>query len=300
MSSTPDMTAGRRQPLHARRVEFVREKIDASACGVVEKPLTVWEKIYNIGALRKIFILLALAALWQAYALWLGKSLLFPSFSATVTAFWQGIESGELLQRAWHSISVLLMGYACGIALAALLTVAAISTRIGNDFLETMTAMLNPLPAIALLPVALIWFGLGSASLVFVLVHSVLWPVALNTHSGFLAVSNTLRMVGRNAGLEGARYVTAILIPAAFGSILTGLKIGWAFSWRTLIAAELVFGVSSSSGGLGWFIYVSKNDLEIANVFAGLFTVIVIGLFVENVIFRNIELRTVRRWGMQA
>ena len=299
MSSTPELTAGRSPP-HARRVEFVRERIDAGAGGIVEKPLTAWERICNFNGLRKAFILLALAVLWQGYALWLGKSLLFPSFSATVAAFWQGIESGELLQRAWHSISVLLMGYTCGIALAALLTVAAISTRIGNDFHETMTAMLNHLPAIALLPVALIWFGLGSASLVFVLVHSVLWPVALNTHSGFLAVSNTLRMVGRNAGLEGVRYVTAILIPAAFGSILTGLKIGWAFSWRTLIAAELVFGVSSSSGGLGWFIYVSKNDLEIANVFAGLFTVIVIGLFVENVIFRNVEMKTVRRWGMQA
>lgn len=300
MSSTPGMTAGRRQPPYARRVEFVRESVDAKASGVVEKPLTAWERIYNINALRKVFILLALAALWQAYALWLGKSLLFPTFGATLAAFWQGIEGGELLQRAWHSISVLFIGYACGIALAALLTVAAISTRIGNDFLETMTAMLNPLPAIALLPVALIWFGLGNASLVFVLVHSVLWPVALNTHSGFLSVSSTLRMVGRNAGLEGVRYVTAILIPAAFGSILTGLKIGWAFSWRTLIAAELVFGVSSGSGGLGWFIYVSKNDLEIANVFAGLFTVILIGLFVENVVFRNVELRTVRRWGMQS
>lgn len=300
MSNTPGVTAARRHPPHARRAEFVRDRVDASASGVVEKRLTAWERIYNIDALRKVFILLALAALWQAYAAWLGKSLLFPSFGATVAAFWQGIEGGELLQRAWHSISVLLIGYACGIALAALLTVAAISTRIGNDFLETMTAMLNPLPAIALLPVALIWFGLGNASLVFVLVHSVLWPVALNTHSGFLSVSNTLRMVGRNAGLEGVRYVAAILIPAAFGSILTGLKIGWAFSWRTLIAAELVFGVSSSSGGLGWFIYVSKNDLEIANVFAGLFTVILIGLFVENVIFRNVELRTVRRWGMQS
>ncbi len=298
MSSTLDMMAGRRLP--PRRIEFVRQSVDASVSRVVEKPLTAWEQISNINALRKIFILLALAALWQAYALWLGKSLLFPTFGATVTAFWQGIEGGELLSRAWHSISVLLMGYAFGIALAALLTVAAISTRIGNDFLETATAMLNPLPAIALLPLALIWFGLGNASLVFVLVHSVLWSVALNTHSGFLSVSNTLRMVGRNAGLKGTRYIAVILIPAAFGSILTGLKIGWAFSWRTLIAAELVFGVSSSSGGLGWFIYLSKNDLEIANVFAGLFTVILIGLFVENVVFRNVELRTVRRWGMQS
>ena len=87
-------------------------------------------------------------------------------------------------------------------------------------------------------------------------------------------------------------------IPAA--SILAGLKIGWAFAWRTLIAAELVFGVSSGSGGLGWFIYENKNQLEIPAVFAGLFTVILIGLFVENVIFRTVEARTVRRWGMQS
>ncbi len=80
-------------------------------------------------------------------------------------------------------------------------------------------------------------------------------------------------MVGRNYGLSGWRYIGRILIPAAFPSILTGLKVGWAFAWRTLIAAELVFGVSSQSGGLGWFIYENKNQLEIAYVFAGLLTV---------------------------
>jgi NitT/TauT family transport system permease protein len=160
--------------------------------------------------------------------------------------------------------------------------------------------MFNPLPAIALLPIALIWFGLGNGSLVFVLVHSVVWAVALNTHSGFLGVSNTLRMVGRNYGLGGAQYVLKILIPAAFPSILTGLKIGWAFAWRTLIASELVFGVSSGSGGLGWFIYENKNQLEIPNVFAGLLTVILIGLIVENLVFNTAETHTVRKWGMQA
>jgi NitT/TauT family transport system permease protein len=89
-------------------------------------------------------------------------------------------------------------------------------------------------------------------------------------------------------------------VPAAFPSILTGLKVGWAFAWRTLIAAELVFGVSSGQGGLGWFIFQNKNILDIPAVFAGLFTVIIIGLVVENLIFRNLERRTVKRWGMQA
>jgi NitT/TauT family transport system permease protein len=160
--------------------------------------------------------------------------------------------------------------------------------------------MFNPLPAIALLPLALIWFGLGQGSVIFVLVHSVLWAIALNTHSGFRSVSNTLRMVGMNYNLRGLRLVGKILIPAAFPSILTGLKVGWAFAWRTLIAAELVFGVSSGSGGLGWFIFENRNQLETANVFAGLFTVIMIGLFVENVIFAAIERNTVQRWGMQS
>jgi NitT/TauT family transport system permease protein len=113
-------------------------------------------------------------------------------------------------------------------------------------------------------------------------------------------VSNTLRMVGRNYGLKGPRFIAKILVPAAFPSIVTGLKIGWAFAWRTLIAAELVFGVSSGQGGLGWFIYESKNMLEIPTMFAGLLTVIIIGLVVENLIFRNVEAVTVRRWGMQS
>jgi NitT/TauT family transport system permease protein len=240
-----------------------------------------------------------LIVVWGLYARHLDNPLLVPTFTDTITAWWDGITSGVLPERAWASLQVLAIGFSTGVVLAFVLTVLAITTRIGTDFLETMTAMLNPLPAIALLPLALIWFGLGIGSLVFVLVHSVLWAVALNTHAGFRGVSQTLRMVGRNYGLSGLNLVLRILIPAAFPSILAGLKIGWAFAWRTLIAAELVFGVASGKGGLGWYIFESKNQLDIPEVFAGLLTIIMIGLLVENVVFRTIENRTVRRWGMQ-
>jgi len=281
------------------RPEVLRDPVQGADFGVVEKPLSAFERLYNRGFLRKSLILVALALLWEAYARWLDNSLLFPTFSSTVQALVLNVADGTLPERAWTSLQVLVVGYAVGILLAALLTMVAISSRLGTDFLETLTSMFNPLPAIALLPLSMVWFGLGNASLVFVLVHSVLWAVALNTHSGFLSVSATLRMVGRNYGLCGWRYVWLILIPAAFPSILTGLKIGWAFAWRTLIAAELVFGVSAGSGGLGWFVYENKNLLAISDVFAGLLTVILIGLFVENVLFSSIERRTVRRWGMQ-
>src|SRR2546421_11413359 len=102
-------------------------------------------------------------------------------------------------------------------------------------------------------------------------------------------------MAGQNCGLRGISYVAFLLVPAAFPSILTGLKVGWAFAWRTLIAAELVFGVSSGSGGLGWYIFEAKNELRIPNVFAGLLTVILLGLVVDNLIFKTIERLTVRR-----
>jgi NitT/TauT family transport system permease protein len=248
--------------------------------------------------LRKGVLLVVLAAIWEFYARSLNNPLLFPTFSATLSALGSAVVSGELPRAAVHTLTLLMKGYLSGLALAVLLTAFASASRIGADLLELLTSMFNPLPSIALLPLALIWFGLGDGSIIFVLIHAVLWAVALNTFSGFKSISPTLKMVGQNYGLSSAGYIAKILIPGAFPSILTGLKVGWAFAWRTLIAAELVFGVSSGSGGIGWFIFEKKNELRIPEVFAGLLTVILFGLFVEHVIFRTVEERTVRRWGM--
>jgi NitT/TauT family transport system permease protein len=282
------------------RPNIYYETLGPDQFGIIEKPLTLVEQIYNQTWLRKIGILIFLALGWEIYGRWLDNPLLVPPFSDAMRALITDVANGTIPQRALSSIQVLLIGFASGTVLACLLTVFAISSRLGTDFLDTMTAMFNPLPAIALLPLALIWFGLGAGSLVFVLIHSVMWAVSLNMLAGFRGVSMTARMVGRNYNLTGLRFVARILIPAAFPSILAGLKIGWAFAWRTLIAAELVFGVSSGQGGLGWYIFESKNQLNIAEVFAGLLTIILIGLAVENVVFRFIETRTVQRWGMQS
>jgi NitT/TauT family transport system permease protein len=275
--------------------------VDAAASSfvVAAEPLGFWTKLYGNGTFRKSVLLALLAAAWEIYARALGNPLLFPTFTATVVSLLQGLANGEIPTAGAYTLSLLIKGYLTGLFFAALLTAFASVSRIGADLLETLTAMFNPLPSIALLPLALIWFGLGDGSVIFVLVHAVLWAVALNTFAGFRALSPTLRMVGQNYGLSSAGYVLRILIPGAFPSILTGLKVGWAFAWRTLIAAELVFGVSSGSGGLGWYIFENKNQLRIPEVFAGLLTVIIFGLFVENVIFRTIERRTVKRWGMQ-
>ena len=284
---------------------YIRPEFEAAELGAIkdvniERKLSAWERFSNINAVRKMSILLGLVIIWQSYS-WISgvEPLLFPSFGASVEALWETILSGEMFEKVWITVYVLLMGYAAGLLFAALFLIIAVSTRIGSDFLSTMTAMFQPLPAISLLPLAMLWFGLGIPSLIFVTIHSVLWAVSLSTHVGFMSVSETLRMVGRNYGLRGIRYIFKILVPAAFASILTGLKIGWAFAWRTLIGAELVFGAAAGNGGLGWMIFEKGDNLDTPYVFAALFMVIVIGLIVENVIFRNVEIRTIQKWGMQ-
>jgi NitT/TauT family transport system permease protein len=249
--------------------------------------------------LRKTLIALLLLAAWELAARAVANDLLLPTFSATLLAFVQGLTSGELVAKTAVSLSVLLRGYLLGALLAFALTSLAASTRIGRDLLTMLTAMFNPLPSIALLPLALLWFGLGTGSLLFVLVHAVLWPLALNTFAGFQSVPATLRMTGRNYGLTGLRHVLLILVPAALPAVIAGMRVAWAFAWRTLIAAELVFGASSGNGGLGWYIFQNRNELYTDRVFAGLAAVIVIGLAVEHFVFDVLERLTVRRWGIQ-
>jgi NitT/TauT family transport system permease protein len=295
------MSVAEKNPLahDDQRPEFERQLVDSGTIGDVERPLSATERLMQNETVQRFNIIVALIVIWQVYAYWLDDDLLFPSFTQTATMFWGDMQSGLLLNRTITSLQTLALGYGAGLAIATVFTTFAVISKTGTRILSTLTAMFNPLPAIALLPMALIWFGLGTPSLVFVIIHSVLWAVALNTLSGFRAVPETLRMSGRNVGLKGARYVALILIPAAFPSILSGLKIGWAFAWRTLVAAELVFGVSSRSGGIGWYIFEARNDLDTARVFSGLLMVIIIGLLVESVIFRTIENRTVNAWGMQ-
>ena len=276
----------------------------------VEQPVGIFQKLWNNAYVRKAVLLIVLASAWELYARWLDKPGLFPplldrraeigthpepeELYGVLSAF---IGSPDLPRAALYTITLLLAGYGVGLILAVLLTAFASVSRVGSDLLETLTSMFHPLPSIALLPMALIFFPLGDYGIVFVLVHAVVWSVALNTHAGFRAVSPTWRMVGRNYGLSPFGYIRRILIPGAFPSILTGLKTGWAFAWRTVIAAEMVFG--SGSGGIGRFIYSYSNLSRIPEVFAGLLTVILFGLVVEHLVFRTIENRTVRRWGME-
>jgi len=140
----------------------------------VERTLPLGTRIWSQAWLRKGLILVVIAVLWELAARWQDNDLLLPTFTATARALVEGLASGELIEKVRISLAVLLQGYLAGVLLAFALTTLAVSTQIGRDLLDTLTSMFNPLPAIALLPLALLWFGLGRGSLVFVLIHSVL------------------------------------------------------------------------------------------------------------------------------
>lgn len=295
------------------RAEIVAGDVRTGAVEAdAERRLRLWERISNMDTVRKFTILLMLVIAWELYTR-LGNinQLMLPTFTSTAEALFSALFYEGLLFNIRNSLKILLTGYVIGIGVASVLVVLGVMTRFGSDLLSTLAAMLNPLPAIALLPMAMLWFGLGEAAAVFTLLHSIIWPVALHAHSGFKSVSETLRMVGRNYGIGKFGSIYKILIPAAFPSILTGMRIGWAFAWRTLIAVELVFGgqvsdtsgqlgsEGSNSGGIGWIIFQNQMENQTPYVFAGLFVVIVVGIVIENGVFRTIEDRTVRRWGTQ-
>jgi NitT/TauT family transport system permease protein len=281
------------------RPEFVNATIASGQAAEVTYKLPLIRRLGSFPWIRHTLVVLGLCIIWEAYAWYEDNPLIFPDVGDTLTSLWQATVGGPLLQRTLASLQVLSFGYAIGVFAAMLLTSFAVSFHVGRAILSTLTSIFMPLPSIALLPLALLWFGLGESSLVFVIIQAVLWPVALSTYTGFLGVPDSQRMAGQNIGLRGPRFVRLILIPAAFPSVLAGLKIGWAFAWRTDVAAELAFGATSNSGGLGWFIFEARNQMDTARVFAGLIVIILIGLLVEHMVFRGIETRTVWRWGMQ-
>ena len=261
------------------------------------RPTTAWSRLPTW--LRRTIVFVVLVAFWQVYVSVKHVShLVFASPASAISALIDGWRNGQIAHATGTTMEVLVIGMAIGVVVGLVLTVAATVTTVGKDFVMMMTSMINPLPSIAILPLAIIWFGLNADALIFVIALAVVWPMAINMSTGFTTVNQTLLMAARNLGLRGSRLIRHVLIPAALPYIISGIKVSWAFGWRTVIAAELVFGTAGGSGGLGYYINNSQYFLKIPDVFAGLITIAVIGVAVESLL-NLFERRTVVRWGMQ-
>jgi NitT/TauT family transport system permease protein len=263
----------------------------------------LWTRLVNAEALKKVIVIVALCAAWELTVRLLNvNKLLFPPFSDVAVRLVQGLGiggTGELWRYTWETLSVILQSFAISIVLAIVVTSLAVSNAWAREFLSVMTGIFQPLPSIALLPMALLWFGFSRESLVFVVVMAMVWPIASSLTVGFATISPTLLRLGRNYELGRFAMMWEILLPAALPMMISGLRVGWGFGWRTVVAAELVFGATGTGGGIGWYINNSRLFMNIADGFAGILLVIIVGLLTES-IFRLVQYFTTHKWGTES
>lgn len=248
--------------------------------------------------LIKISAILSFLIAWELIArAGIFSKFLFPSVSDSIT--WALQNWGRLLRASYDTLRLLLTALAISTCISLSVgSLASISKKF-RRISEALVSTFNPLPSISLLPFALLWFGLGEEPILFVTCFGSLWPFILNITNGFTTINKTYLDVGRNYGLKNYKLVSHIMIPAAFPYILTGFRCAWGIAWRSVVAAELVFGAVGISGGLGWIIYANRFKLNAPGMVAAIAAISVIGILTENILLEFLERKTVKKWGMK-
>ena len=256
-------------------------------------------KAWSINILRNIFYILVVAIIWQVtYIKKIFPPILFPSVKEIGISLIRETMDGSMLVKLSFSMRLIVIGIFISVLITIFLTVFAMYSKSIKSLINTLISVFDPLPGIALLPVAILWFGIGTKALIFIMIHSIIWPMLLNIIGGFNSVPTIYQEVGRSIGLKNMRLIIGVYIPASVPSILTGFKTGWSRAWRALISAEMVFGATGAVGGLGWDIYTKRSYLDMPGMFASLIVIMIIGILVEAVIFKSVENNTVKKWGM--
>ncbi len=247
---------------------------------------------------RIIFLVVVLIAWQTVYKLEVFPKLMFPSLEEVLKSLVKGFTQDELGQMVGYSLSLLIKGFVIGVVLAFLLSGLSILNRTFGDIYNMLVSMCDLIPGVALIPLAILWMGIGEETILLIVVHSIIWPMSRSIMDGFSSVPKIYKEVGQNIGLNRFSMLPGIYVPAAFAHILSGVKVGWARAWRGLISAEMIFGTTSSGAGIGWFIFMKRTNVDIAGVFAALMVIVAIGFVVEYVVFRFIAKNTIRKWGI--
>lgn len=244
-------------------------------------------------------LFVAIVAAWEALRLLLNPpGALMPSSVKIVEALWQGLLRGSLPGQLLLSLGYI--GAALGLASFTSVVLVAVTRLLPilKGPLTSVTSLLHPLPGVALLPVVILWAGVGPVATLTVVVHSVLWPLVTNLLSGVESVPEVHRLVGRNLGFSRRRLFFLIELPGSMPAILTGGRVAWSRGWRAFISAEMIFGAVAGDGGLGWYLFNRRVFMDSSGLFAGLLLVMLVGTLVENALFSAVERRTVLRWGI--
>jgi NitT/TauT family transport system permease protein len=238
------------------------------------------------GILIAVWVLLAELKVWPPYV--------FP----TPQGVFQALRAGFADHSFWIAIAVsmkrMLLGYTLSVILGMILGLGVASNKFLEETVGGLLVSLQSLPSICWLPLAVLWFGLTEKAILFVVVMGSLLSVTIAMETGRQQMPKIYGMAGRNLGARGFPLFWYVLLPASLPYIVSGLKQGWAFAWRSLISGEMIF----VSLGLGQLLMMGRDLNDMSQVIAVMILIVAIGYIVDGLVFKTVERRIQRKWGL--
>jgi NitT/TauT family transport system permease protein len=243
----------------------------------------------------RLLFFAALLAAWEGlFRLHLWPAYVFPSPSSVGASLAAGLADGSYLLAIATSLRRILVGYGLSLAIGIPLGLALGRIRLLQDTVGTMALGLQALPSICWLPLALLWFGLSERAIIFVAVMGAVLSVTLATTDGVRNTPPLYLRAARTMGARGLQLYMRVILPAALPAILSGMKLGWSFAWRSLMAGELLY----VSMGLGQLLAMGRELNDMSQVIAVMLVIITIGLLVDRALFSPLETHLRERWGL--
>src|SRR5438552_4033700 len=241
--------------------------------------------IFYAGLLA-IWALLAKLRVWPSYV--------FPSPWGVLEALVAGFKDHSFWIAIAVSVQRVLIGYGISVVLGMVLGLGVASNKFLEETVGGLLVSLQSLPSICWWPLALLWFGLNQNAILFVVIMGSLLSVTLAMEDGRKQMPRIFGQAGRNLGAKGFKLFWYVLLPASLPFIVSGLKQGWAFAWRSLITAEMLY----LSLGLGQVLMMGRDLNDMSAVIAVMFLIIALGYIVDGVVFKGMERHLQNKWGL--
>jgi len=242
-----------------------------------------------------IFVI-AMICLWHWIARLTNKPMLFPLPWQVWEYLKSAAEDGTLCQATLVTMRRLVVGYIFGIVVGLPLGLLTARWRVLQDTLGVLALGLQTLPSVCWVPLALVWFGQTEAAMLFVVVMGTLWSVIIATETGVRNVPPIYRRAALTMGSRRLHIWFKVILPAALPFIVSGMKQGWAFAWRSLMAAEIFVSILTGFG-LGQLLQFGRDQSAMEQVVGIMVVIVVIGLLADKIFFSPVERFLHRRWG---
>ena len=251
----------------------------------------------QIRSLRRAAIaLMVAAAIYEAVARsGLFPAALFPTIPAILSTLADMLSDGSMLQHAAYTLYRVLFGFGMAILAGVPLGVLMARFRPVERFLMPLVTALMPIPSFSLVPLFMLWFGIGNLTTILIVFYAATFPIMINTWTGVRAVNPLWLRAASAMGADEKALFRKVIIPGAFPFIITGVRQAFLRAWIAVVGAEMI---ASSDWGLGWVIFDAKEFLNTDIMLASLIVIGGIGFVFERVVFGSLERATVLRWGM--